>query len=211
MLQSLYEDPMPAVVRWLAAFKTAVSAMITAMPMFIVKNFFRDTLSGFVAGRYWQIPFLSTLAGSAHALHDLTTGRSEVMREYLLQGGFFSALVESETQFGDDRAPTAALRRLRRWGSRIVYLLTRPAWIAESGTRVHQFRKARARGATSYAAARAARMVSADFANIGASRLWRNVRTHRPVHERRDPRSRSALPDRPPPGARSPRRPDVGP
>ena len=58
MLKSLYEDPMPPVVRWLAAFKTAVSAMITTMPMFIVKNFFRDTLSGFVAGRYWQIPFL---------------------------------------------------------------------------------------------------------------------------------------------------------
>ena len=31
--------------------------MITAMPMFIVKNFFRDTLSGFVAGRYWQVRF----------------------------------------------------------------------------------------------------------------------------------------------------------
>ena len=173
MLQSLYEEPMPAVIRWLAAFKTAVSAMITAMPMFIVKNFFRDTLSGFVAGRYWQIPFLSTLAGSAHAVHDLTTGRSEVMREYLLQGGFFSALVESETQLGDERVPSAALRRLRRWGSRTVYLLTRPAWITESGTRVHQFRKARAHGATNYAAARAARMVSADFVNIGASRAWR--------------------------------------
>ena len=173
MLQSLYEAPMPAVVRWLAAFKTAVSAMITAMPMFIVKNFFRDTLSGFVAGRYWQIPFISTLEGSAHAVHDLTTGRSEVMRDYLLQGGFFSALVESETQFGDERASTVALTRLRRWRSRIVYVLTRPAWITESGTRVNQFRKARARGATDYAAARAARMVSADFANIGASRPWR--------------------------------------
>ena len=173
MLQSLYEDPMPPVIRWLAAFKTAVSAMITAMPMFIVKNFFRDTLSGFVAGRYWQIPFLSNLTGSAHAVHDLATGRSEAMREYLLQGGFFSALVESETQFGDERATAAALTGLRRWGSRIVYLLTRPAWITESGTRVSQFRKARAHGATNYAAARAARMISADFANIGASRPWR--------------------------------------
>ena len=147
MLQSLYEEPMPAVIRWLAAFKTAVSAMITAMPMFIVKNFFRDTLSGFVAGRYWQIPFLSTLAGSAHAVYDLTTGRSEVMREYLLQGGFFSALVESETQFGDERAPTAALMRLRRWGSRIVYLLTRPAGLPSPAPE-SPFRKARARGAT---------------------------------------------------------------
>lgn len=173
MLQSLYEEPMPAVIRWLAAFKTAVSAMITAMPMFIVKNFFRDALSGFVTGRYWQIPFLSTLTGSVHAIHDLATGRSDAMREYLLQGGFFSALVESETHFGDERGTTAARNGLRRWGSRIVFFLTRPAWTTESGTRVNQFRKARARGATNYAAAHAARMISADFANIGASRPWR--------------------------------------
>lgn len=173
MLQSLYENPMPPVIRWLAAFKTAVSSMITAMPMFIVKNFFRDTLSGFVAGRYWQIPIFSTVAGSAHAVHDLATGRSEAMREYLLQGGFFSALVESEIQFLDDRTTAAALTRLRRSTARIVYLLTRPAWITECGTRVSQFQRARAHGATAYAAAHAARMVSADFANIGASRLWR--------------------------------------
>ena len=172
MLGSLYEDPMPRVIRLLAAFKTAVSAMITMMPMFIVKNFFRDTLSGFVAGRYWQVPFLSTLTGSLHAVHDLTTGRSRAMREYLLQGGFFSALVESETHLGEGLA-AGAQTRFRRRGSRVVYLLTRPAWITESGTRVSQFRKARARGATNYAAARAARMVSCDFANIGASRAWR--------------------------------------
>ena len=173
MLQSLHEDPMPPIIRWLAAFKTAVSAMITAMPMFIVKNFFRDTMSGFVAGRYWQIPVFSTVAGSAHAVHDLATGRSEAMREYLLQGGFFSALVESEIQFLDERTTVAALTRVRRSASRIVYLLTRPAWITEAGTRVSQFQRARANGATAYAAARAARMVSADFANIGASRPWR--------------------------------------
>ena len=173
MLQSLYEDPMPPIVRWLAAFKTAVSAMITTMPMFIVKNFFRDTLSGFVAGRYWQIPFISTLMGSAHAVHDLATGRSEAMREYLLQGGFFSALVESETHFADQRVASATLTKLTRRASRIVYLLTRPAWITEAGTRVSQFRKALAHGETKYAAARTARMISADFANIGASRTWR--------------------------------------
>ncbi len=173
MLRSLYEDPMPSIIHWLAAFKTAVSAMITTMPMFIVKNFFRDTLSGFVAGRYWQVPFFSTLTGSAHSVHDLVTGRSETMRDYLLQGGFFSALVESETHFADQRVASAILTKLTRRTSRIVYLLTRPAWITEAGTRVSQFQKALAHGATKYAAARAARMISVDFANIGASRTWR--------------------------------------
>ena len=173
MLRSLYENPMPSIIQWLAAFKTAVSAMITTMPMFIVKNFVRDTLSGFVAGHYWQVPFFSTLTGSGHAVHDLATGRSEVMREYLLQGGFFSALVESETHFADQQVGSATPTKLTRGASRIVYLLTRPAWITEAGTRVNQFRKALAHGATKYAAARAGRMISADFANIGASRTWR--------------------------------------
>ena len=176
MLASIHEPPMPQVIQWLAVFKTAVSTMITAMPVFIVKNFFRDTLAGFVAGRYPQVPFGGTLAGGAQAVRDLTTGRSEPMREYLLQGGFYSGLVESETHLADIRGEDGRVRKglaARRTWSRLVYALTRPAWIAEAGTRVNQFMGARRAGATKYAAARAARMVSSDFANIGSSRGWR--------------------------------------
>ncbi len=176
MLSSIAEAPMPGLIRFLAAFKTAVSTMITAMPVFIVKNFFRDTLAGFVAGRYWQLPFLGTLFGGLHAMHDLATGRSRRMREYLLQGGFYSGLVESEVHLGDVRGENRGTIQggitRRRW-TRFVYVLTRPAWIAEAGTRVDQFQRARRAGATDYMAARAARMVSADFANIGSSRGWR--------------------------------------
>ena len=176
MLTSIDESPMPWLVRGLTTFRMAVSAMITVMPVFIVKNFLRDTLAGFVAGRYWQPPFVGTLSGSLHALRDLRAGRSEPMRDYLLQGGFYSGLVESETDF--HTIPVAAGRTrggvsTRRKWSRIVHLLTRPAWIAEAGTRVNQYQRALKSGATKYAAARAARMVSADFANIGASRNWR--------------------------------------
>ena len=176
MLASIHEPPMPPVIQWLALFKTAVSTMITAMPVFIVKNFFRDTLAGFVAGRYPQVAFGGTLTGGAQAVRDLLTGRSEPMREYLLQGGFYSGLVESETHLGDIRGESGTVRKglaaTRTW-SRLVYALTRPAWIAEAGTRVNQFMRARRAGATKYAAARAARMVSSDFANIGSSRGWR--------------------------------------
>ncbi len=176
MLASIHEPPMPPVIQWLALFKTAVSTMITAMPVFIVKNFFRDTLAGFVAGRYPQVPFGGTLAGGTQAVRDLTTGRSKPMREYLLQGGFYSGLVESETHLADIRGEDGRVRKglaTRRTWSRLVYALTRPAWIAEAGTRVNQFMRARRAGATKYAAARAARMVSSDFANIGSSRGWR--------------------------------------
>ena len=176
MLASIHEPPMPPIIQWLAVFKAAVSTMITAMPVFIVKNFFRDTLAGFVAGRYPQVPFGGTLAGGAHAVRDLMTGHSEPMREYLLQGGFYSGLVESETHLADIRDESGRVRKglaaSRTW-SRLIYGLTRPAWIAEAGTRVNQFMRARRAGATKYAAARAARMVSSDFANIGSSRGWR--------------------------------------
>ena len=176
MLASIHEPPMPPVIQWLALFKTAVSTMITAMPVFIVKNFIRDTLAGFVAGRYPQVPFGGTLAGGAHAVRDLRSGRSAPMRDYLLQGGFYSGLVESETHLADIRDEGERVRKglvARRTWSRLVYVLTRPAWIAEAGTRVNQFMRARSTGATRYAAARAARMVSSDFANIGSSRGWR--------------------------------------
>ena len=176
MLMSLSEPPMPLAIRFLGAFKTAVSAMITAMPVFIVKNFFRDTLAGFVAGRYATVPFAGTLAGGMHAVRDLVTGGSGAMREYLLQGGFYSGLVESETHLADVRDDAGRLKRgvaaRRAWGP-LVYWVTRPAWISEAGTRVDQFRRARRAGATDYAASRAARMVSSDFANIGSSRGWR--------------------------------------
>ena len=118
MLDSIAEEPMPALIRFLSAFRTAVSTMITAMPVFIVKNFFRDTLAGFVAGRYWQFPFLGTLSGSLHALADLAKrDGSGQMREYLLQGGFYSGLVESEVHLGDNPGEDRADARRGR-GSR---------------------------------------------------------------------------------------------
>ncbi len=187
MLKSLTEAPMPRIVRWLAAFKNFVSAVITALPVFIVKNFFRDTLAGFVAGRYWQMPFLGTLRGTLIAIGDLgrerrdlkgcrTVANPDPMHDYLLQGGFYSGLVESETHLAPVRHEDGHIRKaatLARLRNGVVHWVTRPAWFSEAGTRVDQFRCARRQGATLYEASRAARMVSSDFANIGASRHWR--------------------------------------
>ena len=173
MLASVHEPPMPPLMRALAGVRTAVSAMITAMPVFVVKNFFRDTLAGFVAGRYWQVPFLGTLAGSCQAVADMAGEQNAAMRDYLLQGGFYSGLVEAETDFAPTRAGPNRWATPRRWWSQAVHWATRPAWIAEAGTRLNQFQKAKAAGAQGYEASRAARMVSSDFANIGSARMWR--------------------------------------
>ena len=175
-LNSLNEAEFPRLLRVLATFKTAVSTMITAMPMFIIKNFFRDTLAGFVAGRYWQMPFVSTLRGSLFAARDVVTGHDEAMRDYLLQGGFYSGLVESEVSVDSKVIGSTGSLRFQKAKQKfkyLVHLFTRPAWVAEAGTRIVQYQKARAVGVNEYEAVRAARMVSSDFANIGASRKWR--------------------------------------
>ena len=175
-LSSLNEAVFPWLFRALTTFKTAVSTMITAMPMFIIKNCFRDTLAGFVAGRYWQIPFLSTLDGVGYVFQSAVVGQDDVMRDYLLQGGFYSGLVESEVSL-DTKAQgllsKSSCHKAKKVIKKLAHLLTRPAWLAEVGTRVNQYQEARASGANKYDAIRAARMVSSDFANIGASRVWR--------------------------------------
>ena len=138
-MNSLNEAEFPRLIRFLATFKTAVSTMITAMPMFVIKNFFRDTLAGFVAGRYWQMPFISTLRGSFFAARDVVSGHDEAMRDYLLQGGFYSGLVESEVHV-DSRVHglTDGLKfqKTKKRFKYLVHLFTRPAWVTEASTRI---------------------------------------------------------------------------
>ena len=124
-----------------------VTARVRAVSFFMML-IFRDTFAGFVAGRYGQLPVFGTLLGGLHATHDLVTGRSGRMRDYLLQGGFYSGLVESEVDLTGTRAgiPAAMAGSAGRWWSRLVYLLTRPAWIAEAGTRVNQFSESASKG-----------------------------------------------------------------
>ena len=176
MLMSLSEPAFPLIVQICCSIKRAVSAMITALPMFIVRNFFRDTLAAFVLGRHSQLPVLGTISGAYRAIHGLGSGHDETLRDYLLQGGFNSGLAEAEIasgpvdEFNPDRESYAALLRRAR---KMLYYLTRPAWVAEVGTRLTQYLNSLDAGSTRYQAIRDARMVSSDFANIGSSRPWR--------------------------------------
>ena len=109
------------------------------------------------------------------------------MRDYLLQGGFYSGLVESEVRV-DSRVHglTGGLRFHKAQGrfKYIVHLFTRPAWVAEAGTRIHQYQQALAEGANRYDAIRAARMVSSDFCQYRRIPQVANVCPYSPVHER---------------------------
>ena len=176
MLSSLSEPPFPLIVQLGCSIRRAVSTMITALPMFILRNFFRDTLAAFVLGRHVQTPVVATLSGAFQAMGGMGKGYDESLRDYLLQGGFNSGLAEAEIASGpvDEFNPNhERFAVILRHARKVIFYLTRPAWVAEVGTRLTQYQLALNSGSTRYEAIRDARMVSSDFANIGSSRSWR--------------------------------------
>ena len=146
-----------------------MAALITADPTFVLRNSTRDTLSGFVLGRSWMLPVVDTLRGAA-----AFSLRNESSRQWFLQGGAFSTLMETAADDPEHAEPTTAFAirsRFRRWArnSRRAYnFATGPARALEAGTRIMQFRRMLASGATPRQAALASRAVATDFANRGA-------------------------------------------
>ena len=170
MIGSLYRKPPSPLLGFMIGVKNAMAALITADPTFVLRNSTRDTLSGFDLGRAWMVPVVDTLRGAASF-----SLRSESSRQWFLQGGASSTLMETAADDPEYAEPTAAFAirsRFRRWArnSRRTYnLVTAPARALEAGTRILQFRRMLASGATPRQAAMASRAVSADFANRGAA------------------------------------------
>ena len=171
MVRSLYPDPPGPILAVLIGFKNLMAALITADPTFVLRNSTRDTLSAFVLGRAWMVPVTDTLRGAA-----AFTVSSEDARQWFLQGGAISTLLETAA---DDSyhaelplpslAVTSKAKRFTRACRRTYLLVTAPARALEAGTRIMQFRRMRARGATARQAALASRAVATDFANRGAA------------------------------------------
>ena len=171
MIHSLYREPPSRLLAFMIGVKNVMAALVTADPTFVLRNSTRDTLSAFVLGRAWMIPVIDTLRGAgAFSLS------SEDARQWFLQGGAFSTLLESaadDPERAEPMLPSLAARsRLKRFARscRKAYILvTAPARALEAGTRVMQFRRMLNRGATPRQAALASRAVATDFANRGAA------------------------------------------
>ena len=174
MIESLHREPPGRLLSLMIGVKNVVAALITADPTFVMRNSTRDTLSAFVLGRAWMVPVVDTLRGT------VAFSRSdENSREWFLQGGASSTLLETATDDLEDATPamplfatTSRLRRFARVCRRGYNLVTTPARALEAGTRVMQFRRMLASGATPRQAALASRAVSTDFANRGAANDW---------------------------------------
>ena len=171
MVRSLYPDPPGPILAILIGIKNVMAALITADPTFVLRNSTRDTLSAFVLGRAWMVPVADTLRGAA-----AFTASSENARQWYLQGGAISTLLETAAEDSYDAEPllasltvTSRLKRFTRACRRAYLLVVAPARALEAGTRIMQFRRMRAGGATARQAALASRAVATDFANRGAA------------------------------------------
>lgn len=171
MVRSLYPDPPGPILSILIGFKNVMAALITADPTFVLRNSTRDTLSAFVLGRAWMVPIADTVRGAAAFIVS-----SEDARQWFLQGGAISTLLETAADDSYEAEPllpslavTSRLKRFTRRCRRTYLLVTGPARALEAGTRITQFRRMRAGGATSRQAALASRAVATDFANRGAA------------------------------------------
>ena len=174
MIESLHREPPGRLLAFMIGVKNVVAALITADPTFVLRNSTRDTLSAFVLGRAWMVPLVDTLRGTAaFSLSD------ENARQWFLQGGASSTLLETATDDLEDATPampllatTSRFKRIAR-ACRMGYnFVTAPARALEAGTRVMQFRRMLDSGATPRQAALASRAVSTDFASRGAADDW---------------------------------------
>jgi len=171
MIRSLYREPPGRVLAFMIGVKNVMAALITVDPTFVLRNSTRDTLSSFVLGRAWMVPFADTLRGAAG--FSVSNGHT---RQWFLQGGASSTLLETAADDPEHVEPVlptlAATSRLKRFtrSCRMAYnLVTAPARALEAGTRIMQFRRMLNRGATPRQAALASRAVATDFANRGAA------------------------------------------
>ena len=171
MVRSLYREPPGRFLAFMIGVKNVMAALITADPTFVLRNSTRDTLSAFVLGRAWMVPVADTLRGAA-----AFSVSNEHARQWFLQGGAFSTLLESaadDPEHAEPMLPSLAvvsrLRRFSRSCRKTYNIVTAPARALEAGTRVMQFRRMLNSGATPRQAALASRAVATDFANRGAA------------------------------------------
>ena len=170
MIGSLHRPPSGFLLRLLIGVKNLMAALVTADPTFVLRNSTRDTLSSFVLGRAWMVPVVDTLRGTAGF-----SLASEHAREWFLQGGAASTLIETAADDPENAEPMTAFatpkrfKRYMRSCRRAYNFVTAPARALEAGTRIMQFRRMLGSGATPRQAALASRAVATDFANRGAA------------------------------------------
>ena len=177
MIASLFPLPIRSPVlrnllRLAIGVRNLLTVGITATPEFGIKNAIRDTLCALALGRRAQAPW-GTVTGARQEIV-----RSELGKDWLLQGGGFGSFYDHVLELDPARSPRLTVPRLDT-GSRAVSwlkwiwnLYTLPFRALESGSRITQYRRMLESGATKREAMMQSRQISTDFADRGAGQGW---------------------------------------
>ncbi len=173
-LQSFEPADMGIVEMMLAVPSDLLRAGVVLSPDFMVRNFMRDTLSGFIQSKAGILPVLSTLDG----FKEIAT-RSDAARLYRAFGGAYADLWHGDS----DHAKAVIERMAKRGGSPypilspagVLDLLKKLGAVSEAGTRVAEFKKTAKSGDVDshVEAAFRGREVSVDFGQHGVNRSVR--------------------------------------
>lgn len=172
MLQEMGKyKPLSAIEQALSVAKRTLTRGVTAAPEFQLANFARDTYNAFVLSQGGQVPMLDGLKAS----RDIFTV-SDDMKLFFLNGGGFGL---NTREAGE--AIKLELERLRKVNGKVnihaivdgpkklLELYDKFSQTSELATRIAEFKRMRAKGASLREAAYQANEVSTDFAARGTS------------------------------------------
>ena len=172
MLQEIGKyKPLSALEKMLSVAKRTLTRGVTAAPEFQIANFARDTYNAFVLSQGGQVPMLDGLK----AARDIFTV-SDDMKLFFLNGGGFGLTTREAGE-----AIKLELERLRKVNGKVnihaivdgpkklLELYDKFSQVSEIATRIAEFKRMRAKGASLREAAYQANEVSTDFAARGTS------------------------------------------
>ena len=157
-------------LRMMRAFTNVLRKGATLTPEFLIRNPFRDQIIAGVYSKHGFIPFWDGFRGTLSMLRQDSTYRA-----WIKAGGKYSGLYDVE-QGDHNAALQAAVQGNRTALEQALYLsnplnvlkqLQAASELMESGTRISEFRRAKAAGLSDVEAGNAARDVTLNFARGG--------------------------------------------
>ncbi len=154
-------------IKWLGMPKRVGQLAVTLTFDFIVRNLFRDTLTGAIMSRHGFKPFVDSARGFASRIM-----RDPNYREFIANGGGLGSHLLDETAYREhlERFITRKgidYRTVLDAPDKLWFAVNRIAEAFEQSTRLGEFRQAIARGEHPRHAAYSAREVGTDFAMRG--------------------------------------------
>jgi DNA repair protein RadC len=163
-----YHEPIGLTERILGIAKRTLTRGVTASPEFQFANILRDTFNAFTMSKGGQLPIIDALK----AIKDIWT-ESPAYVDFLANGGGFGNATGDEAKKLRVQMGATGRRRLLAAPAEVLDFWDKWGQSFELATRLAEYKRVRAKGATRREAAFQGREISTDFSMRGHSALAR--------------------------------------